>query len=106
MGDAVYVMPFNTAAHFVGRSLPAIEEGLARGGRGSFVAPVTGEVIVCCGRSEEEMEVGPGRWPVARCLLRLDTRRTARCSSPKVGNRSNPSSMRSPSRDDGTRCRA
>ena len=64
VGDAVYVMPFNTAAHFVGRSLPAIEEGLSRGGRHRSSLTLTGEVIVCCGRSEEEMEAArlAGRW--------------------------------------------
>jgi alkanesulfonate monooxygenase SsuD/methylene tetrahydromethanopterin reductase-like flavin-dependent oxidoreductase (luciferase family) len=67
LGDAVFVMPFNTAAHFAGRSLPAIEEGLIRGGRGRSTLTVTGEVIVCCGRSEEEMDAArlAGRWLVA-----------------------------------------
>jgi probable F420-dependent oxidoreductase len=67
LGDAVYVMPFNTAVHFVGRSLPAIEEGLHRAGRGRSSLTVTGEVIVCCGRSEEELEAArvAGRWLVA-----------------------------------------
>jgi alkanesulfonate monooxygenase SsuD/methylene tetrahydromethanopterin reductase-like flavin-dependent oxidoreductase (luciferase family) len=60
-------MPFNTAAHFVGRSLPAIEEGLHRAGRARSSLTVTGEVIVCCGRSEEELEAArvAGRWLVA-----------------------------------------
>ena len=64
LGDAVYVMPFNTAAHFVSRSLPAIEEGLARGGRDRSSLSVTGEVIICCGRSEAEAEAAraAGRW--------------------------------------------
>jgi probable F420-dependent oxidoreductase len=67
VGDAVFVMPFNSAAHFVGRSLPAIEEGLARGGRDRSSLAVTGEVIVCCGRNEEEMEAAriAARWLVA-----------------------------------------
>ncbi len=64
VADGVLVMPFNTAAHFAARSLPAIEEGLARGGRDRSSLTVTGEVIVCCGRSEEEMEAArvAGRW--------------------------------------------
>jgi probable F420-dependent oxidoreductase len=64
LGDAVYVMPFNSATHFVGRSLPAIEEGLARGGRDRSSLSVTGEVIVCCGRTEDEGEAArvAGRW--------------------------------------------
>jgi probable F420-dependent oxidoreductase len=67
LGDAVYVMPFNTAMHFVEQSLPAIEEGLSRGGRDRSSLTVTGEVIVCCGRSEEEMEAArvAGRWLVS-----------------------------------------
>ncbi len=67
LGDAVFVMPFNTATHFAGRSLPAIEEGLERGGRSRSSLTVTGEVIVCCGRGEEEMEAArvAGRWLVA-----------------------------------------
>jgi probable F420-dependent oxidoreductase len=64
VADGVLVMPFNTAAHFAARSLPAIEEGLARGGRDRSSLTVTGEVIVCCGRTEEEMEAArvAGRW--------------------------------------------
>ena len=64
VADGVLVMPFNTAAHFAARSLPAIEEGLARAGRDRSSLTVTGEVIVCCGRTEEEMEAArvAGRW--------------------------------------------
>ena len=64
LGDAVFVMPFNTRAHFVEHSLPAIEEGLAHGGRDRSSLAVTGEVIVCCGRNEEEEEAArvAGRW--------------------------------------------
>jgi probable F420-dependent oxidoreductase len=67
VGDAVLVMPFNTAAHFVERSLPAIAEGLVRAGRDRSSLTVTGEVIVCCGRTEEELEGAriAGRWLVA-----------------------------------------
>ena len=56
VGDGVLVMPFNTATHFLGHSLPAVEAGLARGGRDRASLTVTGEVIVCCGRTEEELE--------------------------------------------------
>jgi len=67
VGDAVLVMPFNTATHFLERSLPAIEEGLVRAGRERSSLTVTGEVIVCCGRTEEELEAArlAGRWLVA-----------------------------------------
>jgi probable F420-dependent oxidoreductase len=67
VGDAVLVMPFNTAAHFAQRSLPAIGEGLRRSGRDRSSLTVTGEVIVCCGRTEEELAAArvAGRWLVA-----------------------------------------
>ena len=67
VGDAVLVMPFNTATHFAQRSLPAIEESLARGARDRSSISVAGEVIVCCGRTEEELEAArvAGRWLVA-----------------------------------------
>ena len=64
VADSVLVMPFNTATHFLTRSLPAIDEGLVRGGRDRSSLTVTGEVIVCCGRSDDEMEAArlAGRW--------------------------------------------
>jgi probable F420-dependent oxidoreductase len=67
VGDAVLVMPFNTAAHFAQRSLPAIEQGLLRGNRERSSIIVAGEVIVCCGRTEEELEAAcaAGRWLIA-----------------------------------------
>ena len=64
VADGVLMMPFNTATHFASRSLPAIDEGLARGGRDRSSLTVTGEVIVCCGRTEEEIVSArvAGRW--------------------------------------------
>jgi len=64
VADGLLVMPFNTAGHFRERTVPAIEEGLARSGRKRSELTVTGEVIVCCGRTEEEMEAArtAGRW--------------------------------------------
>ncbi len=64
IADGVLVMPFNTARHFASRSVPAIDEGLARGSRDRSTLVVTGQVIVCCGRTEEEMETArvAGRW--------------------------------------------
>ena len=64
VADGVLMMPFNTDTHFASRSLPAIDEGLARGGRDRSSLTVTGEVIVCCGRTEEEIESArvAGRW--------------------------------------------
>jgi probable F420-dependent oxidoreductase len=64
VADGLYVMPFNTARHFRQRTLPAMEAGLARAGRSRDSLTVTGEVIVCCGRDEAELETAcvAGRW--------------------------------------------
>ena len=69
VADGLLVMPFNTAAHFRARTLPAVADGLARGGRSRDALTVTGEVIVSCGRTEEELtaaqipyEVGIARY--------------------------------------------
>jgi probable F420-dependent oxidoreductase len=64
VADGLLVMPFNTGRHFRERTLPAVDEGLARGGRERSALTVTGEVIVCCGRDEEELESArrAGRW--------------------------------------------
>ena len=64
VADGLLVMPFNTADHFRTRTVPAIEEGLARSGRSRSALTVTGEVIVCCGRDDQEMEAArtAGRW--------------------------------------------
>ena len=67
VADGLLVMPFNTAAHFRERTMPAIAEGLRRAGRARSELSVTGEVIVCCGRDEAEIEAArqAGRWLVA-----------------------------------------
>lgn len=64
VADGLLVMPFNTASHFRQRTLPAVHEGLARGGRQRSDLCVTGEVIVCCGRNEQELATATeaGRW--------------------------------------------
>jgi probable F420-dependent oxidoreductase len=67
VADGLLVMPFNTAAHFRERTLPAIEEGLARGQRDRSDLEVTAEVIVGCGRDEAEIEAARTgvRWLLA-----------------------------------------
>ncbi len=64
VADGLLVMPFNTGTHLRSRTLPAVAEGLARAGRDRSSLTVTGEVIVCCGRDEEELEMArtAGRW--------------------------------------------
>ena len=61
VADGLLVMPFNSRRHLVERTLPAVDAGLAAAGR-----PARGstddrfamicEVIVACGRNEEELE--------------------------------------------------
>jgi probable F420-dependent oxidoreductase len=67
VADGLLVMPFNTARHFAERTVAAIDEGLARAGRAPSDLTVTGEVIVCCGRSDRELEAArvAGRWLLA-----------------------------------------
>ncbi len=67
VADGVLVMPFNTARHFRQRTVPSIDQGLARAGRERSDLTVTGEIIVCCGRDDEEMETATeaGRWLLA-----------------------------------------
>ena len=64
VADGLLVMPFNTGAHLRARTLPAVAEGLARAGRSRSDLTLTGEVIVCCGRDEAELDTArlAGRW--------------------------------------------
>jgi len=55
IADGLLVMPFNTRRHFQERTLPMVDEGLARAGRSTADLDLVGEVIVCCGRTEEEL---------------------------------------------------
>jgi len=54
VADGLLVMPFNSRRHFAERTLPMVDEGLARAGRSRADLDLVGEVIVCCGRTEEE----------------------------------------------------
>jgi alkanesulfonate monooxygenase SsuD/methylene tetrahydromethanopterin reductase-like flavin-dependent oxidoreductase (luciferase family) len=53
-------MPFNSGRHMVERTVPAIERGLATAGRTWDDVEITVEVIVGCGRTEEELEAAKG----------------------------------------------
>ncbi len=53
--DGLLVMPFNTRRHFEERTLPVVDEGLARSSRSPTDFALIGEVIACCGRTEEEL---------------------------------------------------
>ncbi len=57
VADGLLVMPFNTRRHFQERTLPMVDEGLTRAGRSLADLDLVGEVIVCCGRTEEEQAV-------------------------------------------------
>jgi probable F420-dependent oxidoreductase len=64
VADGLLVMPFNSAQHYRRRTLPAIDAGLRRAGRKRAELTVTGEIIVCCGGDDAEMETAraAGRW--------------------------------------------
>jgi probable F420-dependent oxidoreductase len=60
VADGLLVMPFNSKRHFLARTLPAIDAGLAAAGRpdrgsaeDSF--EIVSEVIVACGRDDTEL---------------------------------------------------
>lgn len=56
VADGLLVMPFNSARHFRERTLPAIEEGLERGGRTRADLAIYPQVIVGVGRTPEELD--------------------------------------------------
>jgi probable F420-dependent oxidoreductase len=60
VADGIQVMPFNTARHVRERTVPAIEQGLAAGGRSIDDLELTFEVIVGVGRDDRELEAARG----------------------------------------------
>lgn len=60
VADGILVMPFNSGRHMAERTVPAIERGLATAGRTMDDLEVTVEVIVGCGRNDEELEAAKG----------------------------------------------
>jgi probable F420-dependent oxidoreductase len=56
VADGILIMPFNSERHLHDRTLPAIDRGLATAGRERTDLELTAEVIVGCGRSDEELE--------------------------------------------------
>ncbi|AQA20445.1 putative F420-dependent oxidoreductase family protein [Rhodococcus sp. MTM3W5.2] len=56
VADGLLVMPFNSARHFRERTLPAIEAGLALGGRSRSDLAIYPQVIVGTGRTPEELD--------------------------------------------------
>jgi probable F420-dependent oxidoreductase len=55
VADGLLVMPFNSERHFVERTQPAIERGLASAGRSREDLEVIVEVIVATGRGDAEL---------------------------------------------------
>ena len=60
VADGALVMPFNSERHMKERTLPAIDRGLATAGRTRADYEITAEVIVACGRTDEELEASKG----------------------------------------------
>jgi probable F420-dependent oxidoreductase len=60
VADGALVMPFNSERHMHERTLPAIDRGLATAGRTRADYEITAEVIVGCGRNDEELEAAMG----------------------------------------------
>jgi probable F420-dependent oxidoreductase len=56
VADGILIMPFNSERHMHERTLPAIDRGLATAGRTRSDLELTAEVIVGCGRTDEELD--------------------------------------------------
>lgn len=55
VADGLLLMPFNSRAHLLERTLPAVREGLERAGRDEEQFELVPQVIVALGESEEEL---------------------------------------------------
>ncbi|CRK49660.1 conserved hypothetical protein [Rhodococcus sp. RD6.2] len=56
VADGLLVMPFNSVRHFRERTVPAIDEGLERGGRSRSDLAIYPQVIVGVGRTPAELD--------------------------------------------------
>ena len=56
VSDGILMMPFNTERHMHERTLPAINRGLAAAGRAWSDLELTAEIIVGCGRTDQELD--------------------------------------------------
>src|SRR6478735_10386634 len=56
VADGLLVMPFHSHRHFRSRTLPAVDEGLARSGRRREDFAILPQAIVAMGRTEAELE--------------------------------------------------
>jgi len=55
VADGLLVMPFHSHRHFLERTLPAVDEGLARSGRSRDGFAVLPQAILAMGRTDEEL---------------------------------------------------
>ncbi|HZA08780.1 TIGR03617 family F420-dependent LLM class oxidoreductase [Mycobacterium sp.] len=55
VADGLLMMPFHSARHFRERTLPAVDAGLARSGRGRTDFDIVPQVIAAMGRTDEEL---------------------------------------------------
>ena len=56
VADGLLVLPFHSHQHFRSRTLPAVDEGLARAGRSRGEFAIQPQAIVAMGRTEAEIE--------------------------------------------------
>lgn len=57
VADGLLVMPFHSHRHFRSRTLPAVDEGLARAGRSRDDLAILPQAILAMGRTEAELHV-------------------------------------------------
>jgi probable F420-dependent oxidoreductase len=55
VADGLLVMPFHSVRHFRERTLPAVDEGLARAGRARADFDIVPQVIAAIGRTDDEL---------------------------------------------------
>jgi probable F420-dependent oxidoreductase len=55
VADGLLVMPFNTRRHIVERTLPMLQEGIARSGRSPGDVAIVPQVIAAVGRTSDEL---------------------------------------------------
>jgi probable F420-dependent oxidoreductase len=59
--DGLLVMPFNSTRHFAERTVPAMDDGLARAGRKGKGFQVIAQAMVAVGRTEEALAIAVDR---------------------------------------------
>ena len=103
VSDGLLVMPFNTRRHIVERTLPALNEGIARAGRRPEEVAVVPEVIVAVGRDEQELEASTlgaralvgfyGSTPSYRPVLEIEGRGDLQPQLQELARKGDPMAM-------------